>query len=50
VKYEALYRLVCMAYAVIIRSLVKRAVDDPDSEWDDTLMKVLDKLFNYEGE
>jgi len=49
-KHEALYQLVCLAYAVIIRPLIKRAVDDPDEEWDDVLLNVLDKLFNYKGD
>jgi hypothetical protein len=31
----------------MLRDLVKKAVDDPNEEWDDVLLSVLDRLFNY---
>ncbi len=48
--YAVLYKLLCMAYAQILRDLVKKAIDDPNTDWDDTVMMILDRLFNYEGE
>jgi len=40
-----------VAYQFLLRPLVKKAVDDPDEDWDDTLMEILDRLFGYtEGE
>ena len=47
--YQALYALVCQAYAMLLRPLVKKAVDNPEEEWDDVLMGVLDRLFDYSG-
>ena len=49
-KYEIIYRLVCMAYAEILRELLKKAIDNPNEEWDDIVLDMLDKLFNYQGE
>ncbi len=47
--YAALYKMLCMAYSQVFeRGLVKKAIDDPDSELDDIALGILDKLFNYE--
>ena len=48
--YAALYRLLCMAYAQILRELVQKAIEDPNSDWDDTVITILDKLFDYKGD
>ncbi|MCD6126074.1 MAG: hypothetical protein J7J19_03600 [Thaumarchaeota archaeon] len=48
--YAALYRLLCMAYAQILRELVQKAIEDPNSDWDDTVITILDKLFDYKEE
>jgi len=32
------------------RPMLKAAVDDPDQEWDDMLMLVLDRILNYKEE
>lgn len=47
--YAFLYKALCMAYANVLRELVKQAIDNPDSEIDEVAMTILDKLFNYEG-
>lgn len=47
--YAALYKLLCMAYAEILRELVQKAIEDPNSDWDDTIIMMLDRLFNYGG-
>jgi len=46
---KAIYALVKLAYATILRKLVLKAIDDPDSEVDDVVMGVLDRLFDYNG-
>lgn len=46
--YQSIYKLMCMAYAYILRDLLKKAIDDPKEEWDDWTLGLLDKLFNYE--
>ena len=45
--YTALYRLACMAYSMILRSILKKAINDPDEEWDDVVLSVCDRIFNY---
>jgi hypothetical protein len=45
--YKAIYQMLCMAYATLLRDLVKKAVDDPKEEWDDVLLNVMDRLFDY---
>jgi len=37
-----------MIYKVILRPLVYKAIDDPDSQVDDFVMRLLDNLFEYE--
>lgn len=44
---KLIYKLVCQAYATILRNLVLKAIDDPNSEVDDVVMEMLDKLFDY---
>ena len=46
---KALYALIKLAYATILRKLVLKAIDDPNSEVDDIVMGVLDRLFDYDG-
>ena len=36
-----------VAYQFILRPMVQKAIDDPDEDWDDTVMEILDRLFNY---
>jgi hypothetical protein len=45
--YKMLYGVVCYAYANGLRALVKKAIDDPDTDWDDIALGILDKIFNY---
>lgn len=47
--YAFLYKALCMAYEQFLRELVRKAIDDPDSEIDDVAMSILDRLFNYQG-
>jgi len=42
-----LYALACLAYRVILRDLVRNTIDDPNSEWDEAVIKMLDAMFNY---
>lgn len=34
-------------YKYIVRDIIKNTIDDPDTEWDDQLLKVLDRVFGY---
>ena len=44
--YRVLYNVLCYAYGTA-RNIIKAKIDDPDSDWDEMAMKVLDALFNY---
>lgn len=46
-KYIPFFGFICMVYASYLRPLVKEKVDDPNSDHDELLMDVLDKIFNY---
>lgn len=45
--HGAIYEILCMAYAVILRSLLIKAIDDPNEDWDDLVLNLCDTLFNY---
>lgn len=45
--YDTIYRMVCQLYADLLREILLKAVDDPNSDWDDFLMSLADKLFGY---
>ena len=47
-KMAAVWALAKMAYSTILRGLLKNAVDDPDAEWDDIVMGIVDRIFDYE--
>lgn len=47
-KYMLLYKVVCYAYGVLLRPVLLKAIDDPNQEWDDALMKAADALFDYQ--
>ncbi|KKL55354.1 hypothetical protein LCGC14_2256260 [marine sediment metagenome] len=46
-KVMVIMRLI---YKTILRELVFNAIDNPDSEIDDFVLKLLDKIFDYNGE
>ena len=48
-KAEAILTLARMAYRTILRDLLVKAIDDPEKEWDDLVLKMLDALFGFEG-
>jgi len=46
---KLIWRLAKMAYATILRDLVLAKINDPDSDIDDIVMSVLDRIFDYDG-
>ena len=46
-KVAAILAIARMAYKLILRDLLKGAIDDPSSEWDDMVLKALDAVFGY---
>ena len=47
--YRFMYLALCTAYKEVLRDLVAKAIDNPESEVDDIALKIMDSLFNYEG-
>lgn len=46
----AVWLLVKLAYRTILRDLLVKAIDDPEKEWDDAVLRALDGLFGYDGD
>lgn len=42
-------KIVSIMYQSGLRTLIKAIVDDPDKEWDNILLEILDKIFGYEN-
>lgn len=47
-KVAAILAIARMAYKLILRDLLKNAIDDPNQEWDDLVLKILDSVFGYD--
>ena len=47
--YQAIYVVLTSVYSTIIRPILKRAIDNPNEEWDEIVMSMVDGLFNYKG-
>lgn len=39
--------LLGFAYRLVLRNIIKAAIDDPDTQWDDAVLAALDKIFGY---
>ena len=50
VQTMGLLMIMKVMYRHLLRPLVYKAIDDPDEEWDDFAMEILDRLFGYEGD
>lgn len=48
VKIFGLLMILRTVYSYFLRELIKRAIDDPNEIWDDSLMEIMDRLFGYE--
>lgn len=42
--------IIKMVYKTILRDLVAKAIDNPDSDVDEFVMQMLDRLFDYNAE
>lgn len=38
-----------MLYRMVLRDLLVKAIDDPDSEVDDFVVALFDRIFEYDG-
>lgn len=39
--------IVRILYILFLRKLLKKAIDDPEQEWDDVMLRALDTLLGY---
>ena len=46
-KYFAIFNILQLVYGQILRPLLKKAIDDPESEWDDLVLSMIDRLFDH---
>jgi len=46
-KFAALYQLAQMSYRLILRDILVKAIDDPENDWDDVVISMVDRIFNY---
>ena len=44
----AIFSLMKMAYKMILRDLLVSAIDDPNQEWDNVVLDITDKIFDYQ--
>lgn len=42
-----MWSLIVQLFALLIRPLIEKAVADPDEQWDDWMMDLLDKIFDF---
>jgi len=47
IKIPAIFGLVKIAYRMILRDLLLSAIEDPNQEWDDIVLEICDKIFDY---
>lgn len=47
IKLFGLLMLMKVAYQYILRGLLKSAIDDPNETWDETVLEIVDRLFDY---
>jgi len=45
--FNAIMGIMKVAYRTILRGLLKAAIDDPDQEWDEFALKIVDSIFDY---
>ena len=46
-KYLAIFNILQMVYGQILRPLLMKAINDPNEEWDDVVLAMVDRLFDY---
>lgn len=46
-KRSLFLAILALMYPSLIRPAIQKAIDDPEADWDDEALKVLDHLFDY---
>lgn len=42
-----IYTIMKQLYATVLRDLLVKAVDDPESDHDDLILSIIDRVFDY---
>ena len=48
-KIIKLWVIIKLVYKEILRPLLVEAIENPEKEWDDWVLKFLDSIFEYDG-
>lgn len=46
-QWIVIFSLIKTVYSKILRPLLVKAIDDPEEEWDDVLLRIIDRIFEY---
>ena len=46
-KWDIIFGLVRTVYGKVLRPLLVKAIDDPNEEWDDVVLGIVDRVFQY---
>jgi len=46
-QHFLVFKLLNLAYSEILRSLLIKAIDDPEQDIDELIISILDRLFDY---
>jgi len=46
---EITYQLMQLFYKGVVRQILLKTIMDTKTEWDDTLLEIADKIFEYKG-
>lgn len=46
-QFAVILKVVSMLYSQILRDLLKKAIDNPEEEWDEFVLELCDKLFGF---
>jgi hypothetical protein len=47
VYYEIIFKMAKTAYLQLLRGLLVKAIDDPNEQWDDIVLSMVDGIFGY---
>ena len=46
---KLVFKLLKVAYKLVLRDVIKKAIDDPNSTVDEAVIELLDDIFDYDG-
>lgn len=47
IKFNTVFSVIKLLYSTVLRPLLVNAVNDPDAEWDDFILAMVDRVFDY---